>query len=41
LQRTDLDGGGTLDSEELRMAFENMEIFLTTDQVESIKPETP
>ena len=35
-QRTDLDGSGLLDKEELRMAFENMDIYLSAAQIDDL-----
>ncbi len=35
-QRTDLDGSGMLDKEELRMAFENMDMYLSHAQIDEL-----
>jgi hypothetical protein len=35
-QRTDLDGSGMLDKDELRMAFENMDMYLSHAQIDEL-----
>lgn len=36
LFQVDLDGSNNIDANELRMAFENMQVYLTTEQMEDL-----